>query len=300
MAKPNLIERFAVGLGHVATAQQGKRGPVARLIKRTAMPLGGAAFVANRVLHWREPYGKWMEVRIPDDMPGKEIIPSYYLIPFHGQVNGYLSELSARSYDAGVGFVFAGKDNEMRAQLMRRLEGSPRRILDIGSGTGTSTFHLCRTFPEAEVIGVDLSPYYVDHANDRAKRKGLNARFIHAKGEDLPFDDESFDLVASTFVFHEVPVPFTKRIVAEAFRVLRPGCQLGICDAAQLVDNLGADFFQRSLYEPYFKKYARMDWKRVVEDAGFEDARLKPTRTYGVHMSKTIVCRKPEAAAKAA
>lgn len=295
MTKPNLIEVFGVAVGQLAVAQQGKRGLLPRAIKRAAMPLGGAAFLANRALHWREPYGKWMKVRIPEDMPGRDIIPSYYLIPFHGQANGYLSALSARTYDAGVRFVFAGKDEEMRAELMRRFEGSPRRILDIGSGTGTSTFHLCRTFPEAEVVGVDLSPYYVDHANARARRKGLSARFEHAKGEDLPFEDGSFDLVSSTFVFHEVPVPFTKRIVREAWRVLKPGAQFGICDAAQLADNPGADFFQATLYEPYFKKYARMDWKRVLEDAGFTGVRQRSTRTYGIPMSKTVVCRKPEA-----
>lgn len=297
------IETVSYWVGRAVTAQYGKTGLHNRIIDRVGKRVGTALYFANRLAHPTEPYGKWMKVEVPEDMPGRDIIPDYYRIPFHGQANGYLSEISAKTYDLGVSFVFRGKDEEMRAQLVRRLRPrlrrAPKRILDIGSGTGVSTFHLARAWPEAEVLGVELSPYYVRHARERAEKLGVrNVTFLHAKGEETGQPDAHFDLVASTFVFHEVPVPFTRKIMEEAFRVLKPGGTVGICDAAQIMENRYADIFPAMLYEPYFKKYARMDWEKVLEGAGFERVAQEATYTLPLPASKTVIAEKPETAAR--
>jgi len=292
----NAIEWASLAVGKAVIAQRGKTALPNRIVDRVGKRVGTGLYMANRALHWREPYGKWMDVHVPEDMPGKDIIPRYYKIAFHGQPNGYLSRLSAETYDMGVSFVFRGKDSEMRARLLDRVQGRPRKILDVGCGTGVSTEHLARRFPDAEIAAVDLSPYFVEHARKRLARKGIeNVEVSHAKGEDVPFDDGAFDLVASTFVFHEVPVPFTRRIVQEAHRVLRPGGQIAICDAAQVKDFRYADLFHRMLWEPYFKKYARMSWPDVLTGAGFERPVERPTYTFGVAMSKTVAAWKPAA-----
>ena len=273
----------------------GKKDPVSRTRQQVARRAGLGLFLYTKLRHWDRPYGKDMTVEIPVGMPGKEKIPSYFLIPFHGLPNGYLSRLAVEQYDRGVSFVFAGKDNEMRRSLTRALSGDPGDILDVGCGTGISTYHLSKRFPSARVTGVDLSPYNVEFAREQAQKRGLPTEFLHAAGEDMPFENASFGTVASTFVFHEVPVAFTKKIVAEMFRVLRPGGEIGITDAAQLVDNPAADRFQGILYEPYFKKYARMSWKAVLEEAGFTDVREWPVYTYGIAMNKVALARKPVA-----
>jgi ubiquinone/menaquinone biosynthesis C-methylase UbiE len=91
----------------------------------------------------------------------------------------------------------------------------PERILDLGTGTGIAALFLAREFPHASVRGVDLSEQMIA----AAKRKvGLDpsgrVAFKVADASDLPYADDSFDLVAQL----NMP-PF----FAETARVLRPG-----------------------------------------------------------------------------
>jgi SAM-dependent methyltransferase len=91
----------------------------------------------------------------------------------------------------------------------------PERVLDVGCGTGVGTLFLAREFPHARVRGVDLSEEMISQA--RAKT-GLDPEgriaFKVADAAALPYEDESFDLVA-----HLNMPPF----FAEVARVLRPG-----------------------------------------------------------------------------
>jgi ubiquinone/menaquinone biosynthesis C-methylase UbiE len=77
-----------------------------------------------------------------------------------------------------------------------RLERSPRRILDLGTGTGVAARVLARRFPEAEVIGVDLSQAMVEEAR-RLVPEDLAGQmaFEAADASALPYADGAFDLV---------------------------------------------------------------------------------------------------------
>jgi SAM-dependent methyltransferase len=88
--------------------------------------------------------------------------------------------------------------------------GDPKRILEIGTGTGSGAAVLKRRFPDADITGVDLSPEMVRIAT--AKVPGVT--FEPADASRLPFPDASFDLVAQ----NNVPVYF-----GEIVRVLAPG-----------------------------------------------------------------------------
>jgi SAM-dependent methyltransferase len=79
---------------------------------------------------------------------------------------------------------------------LETLEDAPDRILDLGTGTGKGARLLARTFPEAEVIGVDLSPAMVEEARRLVPSDlGGRLRFQVADAARLPFADGSFDLV---------------------------------------------------------------------------------------------------------
>jgi malonyl-CoA O-methyltransferase len=68
---------------------------------------------------------------------------------------------------------------------------SPARVLDLGTGTGDAAAAAARRFPQADVVGVDLSAAMVETA--QGKHPGL--RFEQADASRLPFEDGTFDLV---------------------------------------------------------------------------------------------------------
>lgn len=95
------------------------------------------------------------------------------------------------------------------------LEPKPERVLDLGCGTGAGTLFLAREYPAASIRGVDLSASMISKAQSKI---GLDPEgrvtFRTADASDLPFGDDSFDLVA------QVNMPIFFR---EVYRVLRPG-----------------------------------------------------------------------------
>jgi SAM-dependent methyltransferase len=76
------------------------------------------------------------------------------------------------------------------------LPAAPKRVLDLGTGTGLAAFASARRFPEAEVVGVDLAEAMVAEAR-RATPPELagRARFEVGDAERLPFADGAFELV---------------------------------------------------------------------------------------------------------
>ncbi len=104
---------------------------------------------------------------------------------------------------------------------------SPRRVLDVGSGTGALLQLLSQRLHRAQAVGLDLS-----HAMSRAARPcARQARFLTGDAEALPFRDGAFDLVVSTSTFQWLPR--LDEATAEARRVLEPGgvfCLALFCD----------------------------------------------------------------------
>jgi ubiquinone/menaquinone biosynthesis C-methylase UbiE len=91
----------------------------------------------------------------------------------------------------------------------------PRRVLDLGSGTGVATAAVARRFPDAEVAGVDLSPGMVAEAR-RQLAPDLESRVHFEVGDAsrLPFEDGAFELVVLMNM-----IPFFDELA----RVLAPG-----------------------------------------------------------------------------
>jgi ubiquinone/menaquinone biosynthesis C-methylase UbiE len=81
-------------------------------------------------------------------------------------------------------------------QALAALSAAPNRVLDLGTGTGLAAFVAARRFPEAEVVGVDLSPGMVERARRNTPTElAERVRFEQADAVQLPFEDGSFDLV---------------------------------------------------------------------------------------------------------
>jgi SAM-dependent methyltransferase len=96
-----------------------------------------------------------------------------------------------------------------------RLEHAPRRVLDLGTGTGKGARLVAARFPDAEVVGVDLSMEMVEEARRLLPRElAGRVRFEVADASALPFEDGPFDLVVLLNM-----IPFFEEIA----RVTAPG-----------------------------------------------------------------------------
>jgi ubiquinone/menaquinone biosynthesis C-methylase UbiE len=95
----------------------------------------------------------------------------------------------------------------------------PDRVLETAAGTGIVTRAVSEALPGAEIIATDVNPAVVEFAAQQSHSEGVI--FQAADAQQLPFDDESFDLVLCLFGI--MFFPDRVRANAEARRVLRPG-----------------------------------------------------------------------------
>ena len=81
-------------------------------------------------------------------------------------------------------------------EALAAVEPPPRRVLDLGTGTGAAAFLAARRFPDAEIVGADLSERMLAEARANIPPElAGRMRFEAADGAQLPFEDEAFDLV---------------------------------------------------------------------------------------------------------
>ena len=111
------------------------------------------------------------------------------------------------------------------------------RVLELGIGTGlTAPLYS----PNWTVVGVDLSPAMLTKAQKRIMQLGLNqtVTLLEADGAQLPFDDDSFDVVLVPYVMSVVPDPLN--VGRELRRVCRPTGQIILLNHFLSQDSLGA------------------------------------------------------------
>ena len=201
--------------------------------------------------------------------------PQYYSSQnFHGIEGGYLNGGAATSYDPITQYVLLPNEKWVRQGLIDSIQGQPRRILDLGCGTGSTTLMLKEAFPQAEVIGLDLSPYMLVMADHKAKAARLDVQWHHCKAEETGFPDASFDLVTASLLFHETPPSVTQLILRECFRLLTTGGEVLILDGNQKTIRQ-VDWLTEVFEEPYIKAYAAGNLDAWMGAAGFEAVQTK-------------------------
>ena len=97
--------------------------------------------------------------------------------------------------------------------------GSGMRVLDVAAGTGTTSLPAAER--GASVTASDLTPELLEAGRRRAETAGLELEWVEADAENLPFEDESFDVVMSAI--GAMFAPRHQEVADEMVRVCRPG-----------------------------------------------------------------------------
>jgi len=196
-------------------------------------------------------------------------IPAYYSSQnFHGIEGGYLNSGAAVSYDPITQYVLPPNETIVRQGLLERIRVKPSRIIDLGCGTGSTTLMLKQAFPQAEVIGLDLSPYMLVRAEDKAKTAGLAIKWLHGNAEQTKLPAASFDLVTISLLFHETPAQVTQAILQESFRLLKAGGEAIVLDGnQQTLRHL--DWLNNIFEEPFIREFAAGNLDAWMVKAGF-------------------------------
>jgi SAM-dependent methyltransferase len=141
-------------------------------------------------------------------------------------VNTRYHDAAANEYDAkwGIDFGETGQE-QVRLKLAKALGGLDGRSfgdgLEIGSGTGYFSLNLLQLGVVERLTATDISPGMLQRLSTTAEELGLEVETVATEAEELPFADESFDLVFGHAVLHHIPD--LDRAFAEFRRVLRPG-----------------------------------------------------------------------------
>ena len=125
----------------------------------------------------------------------------------------------AALYDRALSRVEEGGLREERHALLARANG---RVLELGAGTGLNLDHYPRSLKR--LVLTEPDPHMAKRLRAHAAEAGVNAEIVEAPGEQLPFEDDSFDTVVSTLVL--CTVPDLSGTLAEIARVLKKGGRL--------------------------------------------------------------------------
>lgn len=176
---------------------------------------------------------------------------------------------------------------------------SVKTALEIGCGTGRVTRHLRNVLPESSrLIASDISEDMLNVASE--KLKGLNIDWKIIDAQQLPFDDNSLDLVVCAFAY--MLVPDKQKAFGEVFRVLRPGGSF-LMSTWDKLENNEASYEFRKIVKEYFGNTLPETYKLPfsMHDPALLESQLKQfgfSNTKVEVVKKFSVCSTAKAAAE--
>jgi ubiquinone/menaquinone biosynthesis C-methylase UbiE len=214
--------------------------------------------------------------------------PDYYVTSFHAYEKGNLSWTAAWEVESAAYAVHAKiwpeagikGDSMLRESyhkvLQQQLPIQPTTILDLGCSVGMSTFTLQEIYPQAELTGVDLSPYFLAVAQYKDKENKI--KWINAPAESTGLENASFDLVSACLMFHELPQNASRAIFQEVRKLLKPGGYFTIMDM-----NPQSEIFAKmppyiltllKSTEPYLDQYFSLNLSEICAETGFNEPKI--------------------------
>ena len=161
----------------------------------------------------------------------------------------------------------------------------PTKVLDFGSGVGSSIPYFKKYFPEAKLACADVSSKSLEIA---AARFPDQASFARIEGEKLPFEDGSFDIIFSACVFHHIPHEEHSIWLNECLRVAMPGAILAVFEHNPL-NPLTVKVVNSCPFDENARLITARSFKQRIARAGWS----KPERRYRIFFPKILAPLRP-------
>jgi SAM-dependent methyltransferase len=167
-------------------------------------------------------------------------------------------------------------------------------VLDLGSGGGIDVLLSAkRVGPSGKAYGLDMTDDMLALARQNAERAGAtNVEFLKGQIEAVPLPDQSVDVIISNCVINLSADK--RRVLAEAFRVLKPGGRFAVSDVVSRGPM--ADAIRNSM-EQWAGCVAgaleEQEFLHLLGDVGFVDASIEPTRIMDHIVSAFVRATKP-------
>jgi SAM-dependent methyltransferase len=163
-------------------------------------------------------------------------------------------------------------------------------VLDLGSGGGIDVLLSARRVgPKGKAYGLDMTDEMLALAEENKRKSGLtNVEFLKGEIENIPLPESSVDVIISNCVIN---LSGDKdRVLAEAFRVLKPGGRFAVSDVVIKGDvpveirrnmELWVGCVAGALSEE--------DYTNKLNEAGFENIEIEPTRVYDIEDARSFL-----------
>lgn len=156
-------------------------------------------------------------------------------------------------------------------------------VLDLGSGGGIDVLLSARRVgPAGKAYGLDMTDEMLALARENQRKAGiLNAEFLKGEMEQIPLPDNSVDVIISNCVINLSGEK--DRVLAEAFRVLKPGGRLAVSDIVVRGDVPEPVRRSMLLWVGCIAGALREDeYRGKLAQAGFETITIEPARVYSI------------------
>jgi ubiquinone/menaquinone biosynthesis C-methylase UbiE len=203
------------------------------------------------------------------------------------EANVRYHDLAAAHYDTKWGISYGEVGRAQVLGKLRKALGSDDRYgraLEIGAGTGYFTLNLVLAGVVERAVATDISPGMLQALSSSADRLGVEVKTVRCEATELPFPDDSFDLVFGHAVLHHLPDP--GRAFHEFRRVLRPGGRIAFCGEPSLYGDRLAELPKRGarivapLWRAVLRAAPRMGRDQALESEEEELERIVDVQAF--------------------